>query len=277
MSISPEQCSVHTHSDLCDGRDPLEAMAAAAFNAGVRYFGASGHSHTPIPHDAGNVLPEDLTDYRTRLERLREEYRGRMEVLLGIEQDSCSPQPVPDWADYWIGSVHNLYDPKTGKYHGIDWDRERLIACRDQMFGGDMLALTEGYYRDVAAMADRRPAILGHIDLVTKLNWGNALFDEDDPRCRTAALEALHHTDPDATLLEVNTGAVSRGYRTVPYPAEFLLRAWRERGGDIILTADSHRTDTVVWGYRQAADWARAAGYTRCVVLTLSGREICPL
>ena len=73
MSISPEQCSVHTHSDLCDGRDPLEAMAAAAFNAGVRYFGASGHSHTPIPHDAGNVLPEDLTDYRTRLERLREQ------------------------------------------------------------------------------------------------------------------------------------------------------------------------------------------------------------
>ena len=108
MSISPEQCSVHTHSDLCDGRDPLEAMAAAAFNAGVRYFGASGHSHTPIPHDAGNVLPEDLTDYRTRLERLREEYRGRMEVLLGIEQDSCSPQPVPDWADYWIGSVHKI-------------------------------------------------------------------------------------------------------------------------------------------------------------------------
>lgn len=145
-------------------------------------------------------------EYREQVLRLREEYAGRMEVLLGIEQDSRSAQPVPDWADYWIGSVHNLYDPKTGKYHGIDWDRERLIACRDQMFGGDMLALTEGYYRDVAAMADRRPAILGHIDLVTKLNRGNALFDEDDPRCRTAALEALHHTDPDATLLEVNTG-----------------------------------------------------------------------
>lgn len=277
MSISPEQCSVHTHSDLCDGRDPLEAMAAAAFDAGVRYFGSSGHSHTPIPHDAGNVLPEDLTDYRTRLERLREEYRGRMEVLLGIEQDSCSPQPVPDWADYWIGSVHNLYDPKTGKYHGIDWDRERLIACRDQMFGGDMLALTEGYYRDVAAMADRRPAILGHIDLVTKLNRGNALFDEDDPRCRTAALEALHHTDPDATLLEVNTGAISRGYRDTPYPAVFLLREWRGMGGQIILTADAHSPETVVYGYGQAAELARAAGFRECVLLTGRGWKPCPL
>ena len=191
MRLTPECCSVHTHSVLCDGKGTLAEMAAAAYAAGVRFFGASGHSHTEIPHDAGNVLPTDPAEYREQVLRLREEYAGQMEVLLGIEQDSRSAQPVPDWADYWIGSVHNLYDPKTGKYHGIDWDRERLIACRDQMFGGDMLALTEGYYRDVAAMADRRPAILGHIDLVTKLNRGNALFDEDDPRCRTAALEAL--------------------------------------------------------------------------------------
>ena len=200
-----------------------------------------------------------------------------MEVLLGIEQDSRSAQPVPDWADYWIGSVHNLYDPKTGKYHGIDWDRERLIACRDQMFGGDMLALTEGYYRDVAAMADRRPAILGHIDLVTKLNRGNALFDEDDPRCRTAALDALHHTDPDATLLEVNTGAISRGYRDTPYPAVFLLREWRGMGGQIILTADAHSPETVVYGYGQAAELARAAGFRECVLLTGRGWKPCPL
>ena len=82
------------------------------------------------PHDAGNVLPTDPAEYREQVLRLREEYAGQMEVLLGIEQDSRSAQPVPDWADYWIGSVHNLYDPKTGKYHGIDWDRERLIACR---------------------------------------------------------------------------------------------------------------------------------------------------
>ena len=139
------------------------------------------------------------------------------------------------------------------------------------------MCIRDRYYADVAAMAARHPTILGHIDLVTKFNEPAAFFDETAPRYRAAALAALEAADPARTLLEVNTGAVSRGYRTVPYPAQFLLRAWRERGGDIILTADSHRTDTVVWGSRQAADWARAAGYTQCVVLTLSGREICPL
>lgn len=63
-------------------------MAAAAYAAGVRFFGASGHSHTEIPHDAGNVLPTDPAEYRKQVLRLRTEYAGRMEVLLGIEQDS---------------------------------------------------------------------------------------------------------------------------------------------------------------------------------------------
>ena len=100
MRLTPECCSVHTHSVLCDGKGTLAEMAAAAYAAGVRFFGASGHSHTEIPHDAGNVLPTDPAEYRKQVLRLRTEYAGRMEVLLGIEQDSRSAQPVPDWADY---------------------------------------------------------------------------------------------------------------------------------------------------------------------------------
>ena len=277
MRLTPECGSVHTHSVLCDGKGTLAEMAAAAYQAGVRYFGASGHSHTEIPHDAGNVLPPDPEEYRAQVLALRAEYAGRMEILLGIEQDSQSPQPVPDWADYWIGSVHNLHDPRTGKYHGLDWDRERLAACRDGMFGGDMLALTVGYYAGVAAMAERGPTILGHMDLVTKLNRGNAFFDEEDPRYRAAALEALRHADPDRTLLEINTGAVARGYRDTPYPAPFLLEEWRAMGGQVILTADAHSPETVIFGYRQAAALARAAGYRESVLLTGRGWEPCPL
>ena len=277
MRLTPECCSVHTHSVLCDGKGTLAEMAAAAFAAGVRFFGASGHSHTEIPYDAGNVLPADPTEYREQVLALRQAYAGRMEVLLGIEQDSQSAAPVPDWTDYWIGSVHNLFDIKTGKYHSIDWDREKLAACRDEMFGGDMLALAEGYYRAVAAMAEKNPPILGHIDLVTKLNRGNTLFNEDDSRCRAAALEALHRADPDATLLEINTGAVSRGYRDAPYPALFLLREWRAMGGQVILTADAHSPEAITFGYAQAADLARAAGYRQSVLLTGRGWEPCPL
>lgn len=264
-------CTVHTHSAFCDGKDTLTEMARAAFAAGAVSFGASGHSHTDVPWDQGMVLPEDASGYRAEVLRLREEYRDRMEVLLGIEQDSQSAQPVPDWAEYWIGSVHNLYDPRTGHYHCVDWDAEHLEICLREMFAGDIMALIRKYYADLSAMAERKPTILGHLDLVVKLNRNGRFFDEEEPAYRRAALETLDAVDPDATLLEINTGAVARGYRTTPYPALFLLRQWRAMGGRIIFTADAHSADTVAFGYEQAAELARAAGFREHTLLTSRG------
>lgn len=264
-------CTVHTHSVLCDGKNPLEEMARAAFDAGAVSFGASGHSYTPVPWDQGNTLPEASEAYRAEVLRLREIYQGRMEVLLGIEQDSQSAQPVPDWAEYWIGSVHNLHDSRTGSYYCVDWDAEHLESCLQEMFGGDALAMARKYYTDVAAMAERKPTILGHLDLIVKLNRDGCFFNEEDPAYQAAALEALHAADPDATLLEINTGAMSRGYRDTPYPALFLLREWRNMGGRVILTADAHSASAIVWAYDQAAELARTAGFREHTLLTRRG------
>lgn len=277
MSLTPFACSVHTHSICCDGKNTLAEMARAAYGSGVRCFGASGHSHTNAPLDRGCVLPAEPAAYRAEVLRLREEYAGRMEVLLGIEQDHLADGPVPDWADYWIGSVHSLYDAPTGTYVCVDYDPEHLEEGCRQSFGGEYLALAEAYYRAVADMAGRKPVILGHIDLVTKFNEGGRFFDETAPRYRQAALEALHAADPQATLLEINTGAISRGWRKTPYPALFLLREWRTMGGSIILTADAHSADAIVYGYGQAARLAAAAGFTEAAVLTGRGPELCPL
>ncbi len=275
---APALCSVHTHSVHCDGKATLEAMAEAAYRAGVKYFGASGHSHTPFPWDAvDSVLPADTSAYQAEVLRLREVYAGRMEVLLGIEQDSGSLQPVPDWAEYWIGSVHNLQDPATGTCGCIDWDPETFQkTCRD-LAGGDAMALVEHYYKDVAATAAQKPTILGHVDLIVKFNEGGRFFDENAPRYRAAALNALHAADPTQTLLEINTGAVFRGYRKAPYPAPFLLQEWRAMGGRVILTSDAHSTDAIIWGYAQSAELARAAGFRECSILTREGERTCPL
>ena len=56
--------SYHTHTTFCDGKNTLAEMAAAAYAAGVRYYGVSCHSHTPIPADEGAVLPKDMAAYR---------------------------------------------------------------------------------------------------------------------------------------------------------------------------------------------------------------------
>ena len=268
-------CSVHTHSTMCDGKNTLAEMAAAAFAAGAVSFGASGHSHTPLPEDKGCVLPADMSAYRAEVLRLREEYAGRMDVLLGIELDNCADVTAEGF-DYWIGSAHRLRGP-DGRWYTVDWDAETLAACCETAFGGDGLAMAERYYGEVRRMAAMGPAILGHIDLVTKFCENTPLFDQASPRYRSAALEALHAADPRSTLLEINTGAMSRGYRKTPYPALFLLEEWRRMGGRIILTADAHSASAVVYGYDQAAELALAAGFTRSAVLTAGGITEYPL
>lgn len=277
MTMTMATCAVHTHSSFCDGSHTLSEMAEAAFENGAISFGASGHSYTPIPWDENHVLPENPEAYRSELLRLRKDYMGKMEVLLGIEQDSCSIQPVPDWVDYWIGSVHNLYCPETKRYDAVDWDIDKLIACRDERFHGDVMAMAEAYYADVAAMARRKPTILGHLDLIIKFNQDGRFLDETDHRYRRAALEALHAANPDNTLLEINTGAMARGYRDKPYPAQFLLRAWRRIQGRVILTSDAHDKKQISYGLDAAAEWARTAGFSSHAILTWTGPVDCAL
>lgn len=264
----PEQCSIHTHSVRCDGKHTMAEMAAAAFAAGVRYFGFSGHSHSPFPLDQELTLAEDTTAYWAEALALRAQYAGRMEVLCGLEWDSCSDGPDSGW-DYWIGSVHHM--PVGDATYPVDWEIEKLLACRDEVCGGDSYAVAEAYFRQVAAVAAKKPTILGHLDLICKFNAAGALLDEDHPRYRAAALAALRQADPAVTLLEINTGAISRGYRTTPYPAPFLLEEWRRMGGRVILTADAHSTDHILFGYDLAAQAARAAGFAESWLLTAAG------
>lgn len=273
--MTPRVCCVHTHATLCDGKSTLEEMAAAACAAGVKHYGVSCHSHTPIDLDEGFVLPVDMTAYRQAVLALREQYAGRMEILLGLELDSCA-DVEPTGFDYWIGSVH-YQKRENGKYYAADWGEEPFRACRDEACGGDALAVAEGYFQSVEQMAARKPTILGHFDLITKLNGGNRFFDEEAPRYKAAALRALHTVDPAATVLEINTGGMARGYRSAPYPALFLLREWKNMGGRVILTSDAHTADGILYGYDDSAALAKAAGFDRSVILTMRGFVDCPL
>ena len=120
-------------------------------------------------------------------------------------------------------------------------------------------------------MAARKPDILGHIDLITKFNEDGSFFDEAGPGYRAAALEALHAADPKETLLEINTGAMSRGYRTAPYPSPALLRAMYQRKVPICITSDCHDRANLLYAFAQAAELARSCGYQEQMVLTSRG------
>lgn len=58
----------------------------------------------------------------------------------------------------------------------------------------------------------------------------------------------------DKPVFEINTGAITRGYRTVPYPAEDQIEYIKSKGGVLILSSDSHAAGTICYGFDEFAD-----------------------
>ncbi len=262
--------NLHTHTVYGDGKNTPEEMVLGALAAGCTSLGFSEHSPLPAPidPDGWTMAPEDVPTYRAEVLGLREKYRERLAIFLGLEQDLDSPPPG-DGYDYLIGSVHTVW--ADGVPLSVDEGRDSFVRAVGEHFGGDFLAFAEAYYGRVAQVARTGCQIVGHFDLVTKFNEGGALFDETDPRYRAAALSALEALPVKDLLFEINTGAMSRGCRTTPYPAPFLLRAICGRGGRICITSDCHSAGAVAFGFAQAQALARECGFRERWVLTAHG------
>lgn len=261
--------SVHVHSKLCDGKNTLEELAVTAWKQGLQTLGFSGHSHTP--HDIEYCMTNARTQlYRAQVAKLKERYTGKLDILCGLEWDLLSDDD-PAAYDYWIGSTHYVQGPRTGKYYEIDWREADLAACIQEDFDGDGLAVVEAYFANVAAVAAKEPTILGHFDLIKKVNAGNKFFDENDERYTAAADKALRTAAEHHCVLEVNTGAVYRGFRKDFFPSPALLKDWLALGGDVVITADAHDARALTFGFEEAAAQLRELGYQRVLVLGRDG------
>lgn len=257
----------HTHSTLDDGKSTLEEMAAAAYALGLTHFGFSGHSFEEYGQDF--CLPrKNVPIYLETARKLQEAYRGRMEVFVGMELDYFGENPGE--LDYVIGSVHCVKQGGAACY--VDESAQASQRAVDEYFGGDWYRYTDAYYDLVADLPQKTGCRwIGHFDLVTKFNEQVRTIDEDSPRYLRRALEALEYVVKQGVALEINTGAVARGYRTTPYPGTALLRKLREFGGEIILNSDCHNAPQLCFGFDQAAGLAQAAGFTHTNLWTKEG------
>ena len=266
--------SVHCHSTLCDGKNTLQEMASAACAQGLTTLGFTGHSHTPCDREYC-MSPSRTAQYKATITKLKAEYKGKVDILCGLEWDLFSDDKRMGY-DYWIGSVHYIHGPKTGRFYEIDFRPQDLRECIDRDFDGDGLAVAEAYFASVEMVAAQKPDILGHIDLIKKLNADGSFFDEEDPRYKAAARRALTAI-ANVCLLDVNPGAVYRCYRKDFFPGQWLLNEWYAMGGRVIITADAHRAEALTFGFEEAAAAVKAAGFDSVQVLTAAGFEAAAL
>lgn len=259
---------LHVHTSRDHGHNSAAEMAAQAAQQGLQTLGLVGHATTDFPcHYA--MTPENEAAFLSETAALRQQYAGRLDLYRGIELDYYSaPTDAP--YDYRIGSVH--YVKYDGRVISVDSDPKELIAAAQHLFGGDWTALCRLYYANVADLGRKfAPQIIGHFDLITKFNEADCLFSTDERRYRHAALEAVDALMAGEPLFEINTGAISRGCRVTPYPAPFILRHIRQRGGRILLSSDAHSTAHLLYGFDGAAQLARSCGFDSVWTLTAEG------
>lgn len=266
------RANAHTHTTYCDGRDAPEEMVRAALRRGFVALGFSIHGWTP--YELVPVTLEREAAYRAELCRLREKYRGQIEILTGAERDALYDRDFSDY-DYLIDSTH--WFVQDGAYICVDFSEARMNEAVRTHFGGDYYAYCRAYFRREAEVCARSDAaFIGHIDLVSKFNEGQRYFDESDPRYLGPALEAVDCAVARGLPIEMNTGAIARGYRSAPYPAAPLLRRIRELGGEIIINSDAHSAAALDCGFDLCIETARACGFDHALRLRASGFEEVP-
>ncbi|MBQ9249026.1 MAG: histidinol-phosphatase [Oscillospiraceae bacterium] len=243
MSLS----NYHTHTRYCDGKDSPEELVLEAIRLGCPQLGFSGHSY--LPFTDWTMSEAGTAAYGQEIRQLQEKYRDRIKLYLGIEYDYYSELDTSPF-DYVIGSVHFLH--RDGCYLPVDESRADQITLVNEHYGGDFYSFVEDYYTTVAGVYEKTMCdIVGHFDLVTKFNEGGCLFDTSHPRYRKAALEAMDRLLEYPVIFEINTGAISRGYRTTPYPEPSLLRELEKRGAPLILSSDCHDKRNLLYGLEE--------------------------
>lgn len=257
----------HTHTCYCDGADTPRAMVEAAYQMGFTDFGVSGHADASACGDPYGMDAENLRRYREELFALREEYRGRMNIYIGLELDCLGACPE---AEYTIGSTH--YVQKNGEFLPVDDTAERLADGAERLFGGDWYALAEAYFETEAKVYERtRCSFVGHFDLLTKFNEKNRFFDETCDAYFEPALCAMKALHREGLPFEINTGAMSRGCRSCPYPSKRLLKELCQMGGNILINSDSHSAKTIGYAFSDAVRLAKECGFTHSLMLCPGG------
>ena len=264
----------HSHSSYCDGEGRLEEYVQYALSQHLQALGFSGHAPLPFPN-AWTMDEEDLPMYLSETRRLKDQYKDKIELYTGLEIDYLDEtrNPAnPNYAalrlDYKIGSVHMLPDPDDGEFYSVDGPVKEIDHLLENVYSGSAKEMVKDYYRHIERMVRIGGFdFIGHLDLVKKHNRKLQLFSEEETWYRETIGKTLDTIADSGLIVEVNTGAIARGYTDEPYPSPWILRMCLDRGIPITLNSDAHKPSWVGFGFEEALRIIREAGYTRGMAL----------
>ncbi|MCG7410543.1 histidinol-phosphatase [Paenibacillus sp. ACRRX] len=233
---------LHTHHVRCGhANGTIRDYIEAGITSGLDVIGIS--DHTPyFGHEDDQPFPNitmrksEFGAYVDEVLKLKVEYAGRIDVLLGIESDF-----FPEYAklyhqtlsrypfDYIIGSVHHT--------HGVSiFNKNRWRDLSEE----DRIETKTAYYRLIRESAQANMfQILGHIDAM-KGNYP-AFSDIQTPAAIDQTLQAIAQ---HGIAIEINTSGktkLSGGW----YPSDDILERALYYAVDVTFGSDAHKPERV--------------------------------
>ena len=250
----------HMHSLFStDSEAPMEEMVEAAAAKGLETICFTEHLDYDYPKQPGEEGPPDflvdLPAYQKALFELKERYRGRVEVLFGLEMgvvpylgSRCSDVARSFPFDFVLASSH-------------------LVDGRDPYYPSYFEGISEeegyeAYFRTIPANLAAFPDFHSYAHLDYIVRYGpRRNEDYSFEKYREVLTPALRALIDAGKALEVNTGGYKYGLGQ-PNPQADVLRAYRAMGGELITVgSDAHKPEHVAYDFPRLAELLREIGF----------------
>ena len=223
---------LHAHSTWSDGHNSIREMIEACLKRGFAYLGITDHSKAAAY--AGGLNEEALKRQREEIEKLQEEYRGRIRIFRGIECDILRDgaldfsDEVLATLDFVVASIHSQFTLSQEEQ-----TRRMLRAIANPYVDivghptGRLLLNREGYPLDQEAMID---AAAQH-GVCIEINAHPSRLDLD--------WRFLHRARDKGIKIPINPDAHAiDGIDVMRYGVNIARKGWL-RAGDVLNTLNA--------------------------------------
>jgi histidinol-phosphatase (PHP family) len=249
----------HVHTYRCGhaGGSSRE-FVLRAIDRGLSEIGFTDHIPLyflpPGQRDPRLAMREDqFDDYLREVEDLREEFRDRIAVRLGLEADYAEGHE-PELAR-WLSRAD--WDLVLGSVHWVagDWiDDPARSPVRFEREGVERLYAE--YYRLLA-----KAARSGFFDVLTHFDLPKKHGHRPPAPLEAAEEEAIAAARESACAVEISSAGLRKPVAEA-YPEARLLARIVASGVPVTFSSDAHAPAEVAWGYDRTLALARSAGAT---------------
>ncbi|WP_066388704.1 histidinol-phosphatase HisJ [Helicobacter himalayensis] len=243
---------MHNHTPLCNHASgaPREYLQRAV-ELGIDIYGFT--CHAPMEFDKEyRMRLEDVETYIADMCALREEFRDKIDVRIGLEvdfikgrEDLLESSILRAPLDYLIGSVHFLgsfgFDNPAflGHYKNLS-----LEKCWEEYLDSITLCAQSGNFE-----------VIGHFDLLK-------VFNNPPPKSvlqkLTSTLESIKQAQ---CVMEINASGLRKPCKE-QYPSKEILSLAFEIGVPITFSSDAHAIEHIGFRYEHCRALAKEVGYT---------------